>query len=220
MKNASLALLTALALAACSDPAEGVAAATVGAPTAAPSPTTAPPTAPSTARETLAIDRASSSVGFTGAKVTASHDGSFTDFSGTIQLDPASVSASSVEVTVQVASLVIEPARLAQHLLTPDFFDAPRFPTATFRSTAIEAGSTAQIDGRPATHTVTGELTMRGTTRTITFPAILTVAEDAVTADSEFAIRRQDFGIVYTGMADDLIRDEVVIRFHMRAPRG
>ena len=151
MKKLSLALLTALALAACSDPAEGVAPATVGAPTTEPTPSTAP----STGRETLAIDRATSSVGFTGAKVTASHDGSFTDFSGTIQLDPASVTASSVEMTVQVASLVIEPARLSQHLLTPDFFDAPQFPTATFRSTAIEAGSSQQIDGRPATHTVT-----------------------------------------------------------------
>lgn len=209
-----------LSLLACSDPGEGVARATVGAPSsdpAAPAPTAA--TAPSHGRQRLAIDRASSSVGFTGAKVTESHDGSFEDFSGTIDLDPENIGASSVEVTIQIGSLRIEPARLAQHLLTPDFFDAERFPTATFRSTRIEAGSSATIEGRPATHTIAGDLTMRGVTRSIIFPAIVAVAPDAVTAESELGIRRQDFGIVYAGMADDLIRDDVVIRFRVRAPR-
>ena len=224
----SLALSSTLILAACEDPAEGVAPATV-------SPATAPATtetagtvaaggrtasAAATARETLAIDRATSSVGFTGSKVTGSHDGTFGEFDGSIDLDPASVTASSVRVTIQVASLAIEPERLATHLRTGDFFQVDQFPTATFESTSITAGATGNVGDRPATHTVAGNLTMRGQTRAISFPAIVTVGDDAVTAQSEFSINRQDFGIAYAGMPDDLIRNDVIIRFSVRAPRA
>lgn len=213
----TLALASLLVLAACDDHTEGVTSATVSDP---PAVATEPATPPTAARETLAIDRATSSVGFTGAKVSANHDGSFGDFAGSIELDAADVTASAVRVTIQMSSLSIEPARLAQHLLTPDFFDAPQFPTATFESTSIATGGTGQVGGQPATHTITGNLTMRGQTRAITFPAIVAVEPTGVRARSEFTIDRRDFGIVYTGMADDLIENEVVIRFDVRAPRS
>jgi polyisoprenoid-binding protein YceI len=219
MHRASLALASLLFVAACDDHTEGVTAAEVAPATPAATAPSAPSVPPPATRETLTVDRASSSIGFTGAKVTGSHDGSFSDFTGTIQLDPGNVTASAVEMTVQIASLHIEPERLSQHLLTPDFFDAAQFPTATFRSTSITEGGTGTVGDRPATHTITGELTMRGTTRTISFPAVVVVTPNEVTAQSEFTIQRRDFGIVYPGMPDDLIRDEVVLRFQMRAPR-
>lgn len=217
MNRTSIVLGSFFVLAACgSDHTEGVTPATVSEPVAA-----AAAAAPSsTGRETLAIDRASSSVGFTGAKITATHDGSFSDFDGTIELDPQDLTASSVRVTVQIASLSIEPERLAQHLLTPDFFDAPQFPTATFESTAVRAGGEGQIGGRAATHTITGNLTLRGRTRAISFPAVIAVEPSGVRAQSELTINRRDFGIVYPGMPDDLIADGVVIRFDVRAPRS
>lgn len=211
----TLSASSLLLFAACEDHTEGVTAATVSEPAAA-----APAAPPSASRERLAIDRATSSIGFTGAKVSATHDGSFRDFEGTIELDPASVDASAVRVTIQIASLSIEPERLAGHLLTPDFFDAPRFPTATFESTSIREGSEATVAGQRATHTITGNLTLRGTTRAITFPAIVEVQPTGVRARSELTIDRRDFGIVYPGMPDDLIRDQVVVRFDVRAPRA
>lgn len=214
----ALASLLALTVAACGsndEHTEGVTRAAASEP-AAP----ATPAAPSAARETLAIDRASSSVGFTGAKVTATHDGSFSQFEGTIELDPQDLTASSVRVTVQMSSLSIEPAQLAAHLLNPDFFDAPQFPTATFESTAVRAGGEGTVGGQPATHTVTGNMTMRGQTRSISIPAIVTVEPTGVRARSEFTINRRDFDIVYPGMPDDLISNDVVIRFDVRAPRS
>ena len=219
MKNrtASLALVLALAaapLAACGDHTEGVATATVTETT-----TTPPTTPPTTARQSLAIDRAGSSVGFTGAKVTGSHDGTFTDFSGTVELG-ASIPESSVRVTIQMASVQIEPERLLNHLRSPDFFDVERFPTATFESSAITEGGSGSVGGQPATHTVTGTLALHGQTRAVSFPAIITLAPGEVTARAEFSINRRDFEIVYPGMPDDLIRDEVVIRFSIRAPRS
>ena len=48
---------------------------------------------------------------------------------------------------------------------------------------------------------------------------MITVTADTVSVDAEFAINRKDFGIVYKGKADDLIRDEVVIKLNLRVPR-
>jgi polyisoprenoid-binding protein YceI len=73
---------------------------------------------------------------------------------------------------------------------------------------------------RKAPHTVTGRLDLHGVQKTITLPAHINVAADAVTVNSEFAINRKDFGIVYAGKADDLIRDEVVLKLSVKAPRG
>ena len=226
-RSLSLALLLALAaptLIACGeDHTEGVATATVTDPATPPPTTTTPPgtAEPAAATASLAIARDRSSVGFTAAKVTASHDGSFSDFSGSITLAPNDdITASSVEVTIQMDSLQIEPERLAGHLRTPDLLDVAQFPTAVFTSTRIAAGSTEAINGTPATHTVTGNLTLHGQTHAISFPAIIAVSATEVSARAEFSVNRQDFGITYPGMPDDLIRDAVVIRFDVHAPRS
>ena len=55
--------------------------------------------------------------------------------------------------------------------------------------------------------------------KSISFPATIKAAADSVAVDAEFAINRKDFGIVYKGKADDLIRDEVVIKLNLRVPR-
>ncbi len=180
---------------------------------AATTPTTAP--APSATAERLPIRPDASTIGFVGRKITASHDGRFTQFSGTIELDPAQVERSRVNVEIQMASVQIEPARLRGHLVSPDLFNVAQFPTATFASTALRAGG---ADG--ASHTMTGNLTLHGQTRSVTFPARINVNERAVTATAEFSINRQDFGITYPGMPDDLIQDQVTIRLNLTAPRG
>jgi polyisoprenoid-binding protein YceI len=156
-----------------------------------------------------------SKVEFVGAKVTASHAGSFERFSGTIELVGDAVERSKVSVEIEIASLAIEPERLRGHLLTSDLLDAEAFPKARFESTAIAAGGEGG-----ATHTVTGNLTLHGQTKQIRFPATIAIGPDAVTARAEFVINRKDFGIVYPGMPDDLIRDDVTIKFDIRAPRS
>jgi hypothetical protein len=55
--------------------------------------------------------------------------------------------------------------------------------------------------------------------KTISFPATITLTDDAATATSEFSLNRKDFGVAYAGMKDDLIRDEVVLKLSMKAPR-
>lgn len=199
-------LLCALALAGCEDPSESAVAARVGEPAAEAQP------APADA-EHLTIDPARSSVGFTGSKVTASHDGRFERFTGTVDLAANAIEESRVSISIEMSSVQIDPPNLRNHLLSDDFFDVERFPTSTFESTRIVAG------GEGGTHTVTGNLTLHGVTRAITFPANIEVSADEVRARAELSINRGDFGIVYPGMANDLIREGVVIRFDVRAPR-
>ncbi len=217
---ASVTLVVAALLGACGSESTAPAAST-GPATAPTPPAPAVPTAEAPAAaapsgvETLQADPAASSVGFTGSKLTGSHDGTFTRFTATVGLVGGKAEGSSVSVDIDMASLAIEPERLRGHLLSPDLFDAAQFARATFASSAIVP---ATAPG--ATHTVTGNLTLHGVTKSVAFPATIRVADDAVEARAEFTLNRRDFGIIYPGMPDDLIRDEVPLRLQLRAPRS
>lgn len=212
MRSTALALaaLSIAAVAACKDPNANTARATTSAPV------TAAPTAPSpSASERLTINAATSTVGFTGAKVTMTHNGSFPTFTGTVDLDPARVENSRITVDVDTTSVTTDTERLTTHLKSADFFDVERFPRASFTSTSITAGG-----ANGATHTVTGNLALHGVTRAISFPATVTVTPDGFAATAEFVINRREFGIVYAGMPDNLIRDDVAMHLSLRAPRA
>lgn len=162
----------------------------------------------------LAFDQSSGKLEFVGAKITDSHPGRFETFSGKIRLNSENLEQSSVKLDIDIASMQIEPDKLKKHLLSEDFFTADKFPKATFESTSIKAGGAAG-----ATHTITGNLTLRGTQKSITFPATISATDAGVAAKAEFAINRKDFGIVYPGMPDDLIKDDVVIRFDLNVKK-
>ncbi|MCB9612447.1 MAG: YceI family protein [Sandaracinus sp.] len=203
-----------LALVGCEDPADSVPAAEVARSAATETPSAAP-AAEAAATETLTLSPTQTTVAFVGSKVTGSHDGGFRDFTGTIAFDPAAPERSRIEVTIQTASLFVDNDDLAEHLKSPDFFAVEQFPTARFESTEIRAGGEGN-----ATHTITGRLTLHGQTQTIAFPANVTVSDESVRATSEFSIDRTQFGMVYPGRADDLIRDRVVIKLDLTAPRA
>lgn len=161
------------------------------------------------------FDNKNSSLAFVGAKVTGKHEGSFETFSGSVQLVDRAPEKSSVKVEIDMASVQVEPEKLEGHLKSPDFFDVAKFPKASFESTSIKVGG-----GEGATHLVTGNLTLHGVTRSITFPATIRVNADNLTVNAEFAINRKDFGIVYPGMPDDLIKDDVLIQLKLGANRS
>ena len=156
-----------------------------------------------------------SSLAFVGAKVTGKHEGSFETFSGSVHLVDRAPEKSTVKVEVDMASVQVEPEKLEGHLRSPDFFDVAKYPKASFESTSVKAGG-----GQGATHQVTGNLTMHGVTRSISFPATIQVNGDNLTVNAEFAINRKDFGIVYPGMPDDLIKDDVLIQLKLGATRS
>ncbi len=165
--------------------------------------------------EVLAISKEGSEVKFVGSKVTGTHDGGFKGVSGKIHLDPKNLTASKVEVSIDMKTVWSDDEKLTGHLKSADFFDVEKHPVATFRSTKIVAGATPG-----AAHTLTGNLQLHGVTKPISFPATISVGAASVTAESEFSLNRKDFGIVYPGKPDDLIRDAVLIKLKLKAPRS
>ena len=192
---------------ACSDPADDKSRAVTGAPAQVASPQ-------NVAGQKYLITPQNSKIEFVGSKVTGSHNGSFQKFSGEIDYAGAP-EKSRVSITMDVNSLTTDDPKLTEHLKTPDFFDAAKFPEAKFVSTEIKPGG-----DRGATHTITGNLTMHGVTKAVSFPATISVAPDAATVDSNFSINRKDFGINYAGARDNLIRDDVVLKLTIRANKG
>jgi polyisoprenoid-binding protein YceI len=165
---------------------------------------------PAATGKTFTIAQGDSKVAFTGAKVTASHDGAFQKFSGTVIVPDGKVEQGSVTVDIDTDSLTIQPDKLQGHLKSKDLFDVATYPKATFASTAIVSKGDGKYD-------VTGNLNLHGVQKSITFPATIAVAGDVVTANAEFSINRKDFGIVYPGMPDDLIKDTVLIKLAIKA---
>src|SRR5688572_4183270 len=199
-------LLLALLSGCDNDPGKGKTKAVVEAPVAAaPAAPAAPAAAPAAAATSLAFSPKDSSIEFTGAKVTGKHDVKVKEFQGTIELVDGDPLKSSVKVDMTMASLESSPAKFVGHLKSPDLLDVEKFPKASFESTAIKAGGEGG-----ATHTVTGNFTLHGQTKSISFPANVTATADAVTVKAEFVIDRKDFGVTYPGMPDDLIKDQVL----------
>jgi polyisoprenoid-binding protein YceI len=210
MKTTSLlaASMFVLAVTACdNDPAKGKTQASAAAPLV----TSAPPAS----AVKYSFSNADSKIDFVGAKVTRKHDGSFQTFTGAVNLVDNDPTKSSVTTEIDIGSVKTDEEKLTKHLKTPDLLDVAKFPKATFTSTSIKAGG-----DKGATHTVTGNFQLHGVTKSITFPATIKMGGDAVDVDAEFAINRKDFGVVYPGMPDDLIKDDVLLKLHIHAKKG
>jgi polyisoprenoid-binding protein YceI len=215
MKNIALLLVSfTIFLAACEDPSANKPKAQTAEPSTVATATNSVP-ALTAAAVSLAITPDNSKIEFTGSKVTGSHEGGFTQFGGSIDLVNDKPEESKVNIDIETASIYANVDQLTNHLKTPDFFDVEKFPKATFNSTKIVHDASGSADA----YTVTGNFDLHGVKKAITFPATIQVSQDDVTVKSEFTINRKDFGIMYAGKADDLVRDGVVIRLDIKAPK-
>jgi polyisoprenoid-binding protein YceI len=202
----SFTLAGALVFPGCAkNPADGKTAAEVKDPGSNPTTTTAPQ--PTARAYTLTED---STIGFFASKVTGSHNGGFKKFSGDFALAAGALTGSGHKVIIEMDSAWADNDRLTGHLKSPDFFNVRAFPQAIFELTSSEKAGASKVK-------VTGNLTLHGVTKQISFPADLTAQGDQVVLKAEFFIKRFDFGIKYPGKANDLIRDEVVIKLDMKA---
>jgi polyisoprenoid-binding protein YceI len=154
-----------------------------------------------------------------GSKVTGAHTIVFQKWTGTLRLNAGKPEGGQLAFTVDTASLVSDPdarnpfsEKLDGHLRSSDFFEAEKFPQATFTSSEIVTASEPGM-----THTVKGNLTLRGTTKQVSFPATITQGANDIAGKAEFSINRKEFGIVYPGKPDDLIRDGVVLKVDVKA---
>jgi polyisoprenoid-binding protein YceI len=161
---------------------------------------------------TYLIDTARSDINWKAAKVTKAHDGGFGTFEGTLTVDDSDITGAKIMIESQ--SIWSDSERLTGHLKSNDFFVVDSFPTATFEASSFQPISG---DTSGATHSVTGNLAMRGNTKSVTFPAKVEISGNEVKAYADFTINRKDWGIIYPGAPDDLIEDEVRIIFDITA---
>jgi polyisoprenoid-binding protein YceI len=129
-------------------------------------------------------------------------NGAFEKFIGNVIVDESDIAKSKVDVTIDITSINTGINKRDNHLRSPDFFDAVKFPTMTFVSTKVEAGTDKDK------LKVTGNLTIKGVTKQVVLdaegPKNLPV-NPKWTATA--TVNRQDFGVSWGGV----IGDEVFI---------
>ena len=104
--------------------------------------------------------------------------------------------------------------KLNAHLKDGDFFEVDKYPTATFQITSVKKNKSTDF-----THTISGKLTVKGKTNTISFPAMISVDNGEVKIKSnKFSFDRQKFDITYkSSMKDLVIKDEVDMTVELTA---
>ena len=155
-----------------------------------PRPTTGTPPA-AAAKRVVPLTAENTQVTFIGTAGRTSHEGTFDRLSGQWELPTDDPKDSRLAVRIEVDSLRTRIPLLTAHLKRADFLDAKQFPTAAFESTRIEP----QPGPGGATHRVTGEFTIHGVVRTVSFPARLVVGPDAISFDATFPIGQTAFGM-------------------------
>jgi polyisoprenoid-binding protein YceI len=143
--------------------------------------------------------------------------GHFTEFTATGNIDPENPAASSVEITIQAASVRTHNETRDNDLRGPNFLDVDKYPTITFKSTKIEpAGQDGFI--------MTGDLTIRG----IDHPVTLKVKRygefndpgmmgHRIAYSAEGEIKRKDFGFTMNMMLDGkfIVSDEIKVMIEL-----
>ena len=145
--------------------------------------------------------------------------GYFRDFTGTINYDAKDATKSSVEFTAKMTSVDTGVAPRDNHLRNKDFFEVETYPEMTFKSTKVEKRGSDMM--------VTGNLTMKGVTKQISFPFQIAGFlpgnqrnNGTIGVTAETAINRRDFNVNYGGNLPNgapLLSDEVKINLQIEA---
>ena len=169
---------------------------------------------------TYTLDVAHSRIGFVArhAMVTKVR-GSFNEFAGSATIDGADPSKSSATVTLQVASIDTRNEQRDGHLRTNDFLDAEQYPQITFTSTSIAHKGGNDFE-------VTGDLTIKDVTRSITFPleyqgaATDPYGNQRVGFEGSTDIQRSDYNVAFNAVLETggvLVSDKIVLEFELSA---
>ena len=170
---------------------------------------------PALAQDTYKIDPVHSEVSFKIRHLLAKTSGRFTKSAGVIKINKADVGKSSVEITIEVASINTDNEARDKHLQSVEFFDVAKFPTITFKSTSVKEVTKGKLE-------VTGDFTLHGVTKKITIPitnagTMAGMQPGSVVAgftDGAVTINRNDYGIkTYPGA----LGDDVAISLNIEA---
>jgi polyisoprenoid-binding protein YceI len=174
---------------------------------------------PILAADTYQFDKSHTTVGFQVRHLVTNVGGRFQDFSGTIKVDRAKPENSSVEFTIQTASIDTNESKRDEHLKSPDFFDVAKQPTITFKSTSVKP------TGKDA-YEVAGNLTLRGVTKRITLPVTFLGegkdpwGNEKMGFEIATTLDRKDYGMSWNKALDQggvLVGDEVKVQISVEA---
>ncbi len=149
------------------------------------------------------IDTDQSVISFVGGSSIVDHEGKFTEFTAEVTLDPtepANLEKATISATVDLTSVKTDATGLDGHLQKADFFNTASGATATFASTKIEHEDGTHYD-------VTGDLTVKGQTKSVTFESEIT--NDYVLATFDFP--RKEWGIGNDQYKDKLLDETVPV---------
>lgn len=166
------------------------------------------------------VDSDHSGVSFTIRHFVSNVPGRFKDFDGVIKYDAQNPAASSVNFTIQAASIDTDNADRDNHLRGADFFDVEKFPTLTFSSTSIKAVDADTLE-------VTGDLTLKGVTKKVTVPvellgSVKTPRGEKAGFETAFKLDRKEYGVNWNRVMEAggaLLGDEVKINISVEADR-
>jgi len=146
---------------------------------------------------------------FVGVKPDGKHDGGFKKLDGTATVTDGNLETLKIEVNIDTDSLYSdEPSgKLTGHLKSADFFGVKDNPKATFKSTKVEKGD--------KTYTITGDLTMLGVTKPITFEMKTEMERSMFYTAFTFTLKRKEFGMTFGG---NTINDDVIVNVTVGQP--
>ncbi len=174
--------------------------------------------------EIVAIDYANSRLAWIGYKPTGQHDGIISFSEGSLNVKNQTITGGEFVIDINSLKVVdiVDPemnASLRGHLLSPDFFDVALFSTARFVISSVE-----EMVQAGSTHQITGNLTMKDVTKSVTFPAEIKFTDNRIEANSvAFTIDRAAWNIRYgsktffDNLRDNFINDEVTIKISIVA---
>ena len=190
--------------------------------------------------ETWKLNVSESRIEWVATKVTGYHTGDVPLKSGEINVKNGEVTGgkfiidlANMKVTGPKSVDEAKSEKLLGHLKSADFFEVEKHPEGNFELSSVKpyAGDALKDTTDPRqeaiskykvsdpTHTVSGNLTLRGVTKNIEFPARITVSGNVAEAVAKFNIDRKDWNIIYPGQPDDLIRDAIHLGISIKATK-
>lgn len=181
-------------------------------------------TASSNKGKKLTISAPESKVEWVGKKVTGKHNGTVDITGGELFVDNGNLTGGSFNIDFStIKNLDLQDpemnAKLTNHLKSDDFFSAEKFPIGKLELTS----ATPLSDGSGNNYTIGGNLTIKGITKPVSFPAKVSINGDAVTATADFKIDRTLWdvkfrsGKFFENLGDNLISDDIELKITIAA---
>ncbi|MDQ3192255.1 MAG: YceI family protein [Bacteroidota bacterium] len=176
-------------------------------------------------KEDYKINNETSTIEWTGKKVTGQHTGNISLLESALEVKDGAIEGG--KITFDMTSITCTDMKgemsdkLIGHLKSDDFFSVEKFNTATYKIKSVKPIKGAK-DGQ-ASHTITGDLTIKGITNEVSFPAIISKKENNIVAIGEAVVDRSKYDVRYgspsffENIGDKAIYDDFIIKFKLAA---